>query len=55
MVNALRGRLKGTVGSVLQVAVGLGVLASTAYIFLIIAGRILGPAQFAGVWPRSTW
>jgi O-antigen/teichoic acid export membrane protein len=48
VVNPLR-RLSGTVGSVLQVAVGLSVLATTAYLFLIIAGRILGPAQFAGL------
>jgi O-antigen/teichoic acid export membrane protein len=48
VVSLLR-RSPGTLGQALPVAVGLGIQAVTAYATLILAGRILGAAQFGGL------
>lgn len=48
MVTALRSRARGgrTVGSGIQVAVGLGLWNLGNYAFFLIAGRVLGPADY---------
>lgn len=46
---SLPRRSGGTFGQALPVAVGLGIQAVTGYATLILAGRILGAAQFGGL------
>ena len=46
---SLPRRPTGTLGQALPVAIGLGIQAVTAYATLILAGRILGAAQFGGL------
>ncbi len=43
------GRLPGTVQRSVPLVAGLGVLAGTAYLTLVLAGRLLGAAAFAGI------
>jgi O-antigen/teichoic acid export membrane protein len=46
---SLPRRPGGTLGQALPVAVGLGIQAVTAYATLIVAGRVLGAAEFGGL------